>query len=237
VDSTLDIADALTEAARAIHVHHDLQSTLDAVIQAAVRSLPGVDHVGISLVHRDGTIETMAGTDQLVWDLDELQYTLQDGPCFEAITQTPICLADDLGHEQRWPEYVPRALALGLRAQLGVRLFTEDQTLGGLNLYSTRSGTIDPDVQHLAQLFATHAALALGRARHVEDLNTALESRKVIGQAIGILMERYRVDEDRGFQFLIGVSNHSNVKLREIAQELVHQANAAAKDGSASGGD
>jgi GAF domain-containing protein len=230
VMARIDIAEALTDAARTIHSHHDLQSTLDAIIRAAVRSLPGVDHVGVSIVHRDGTIETMAGTDQLVWNLDALQYELQEGPCFEAITQTSICLTDDLDHEHRWPAYVPRALTLGLRSQMGLRLFTEEQTLGGLNLYSTRAEAIDPEARHLAELFATHAALALGRARQVEDLNTALESRKVIGQAIGILMERHRVDEDRAFQFLIGVSNHSNIKLREIAQELVDHTNTAAKD-------
>src|SRR5690606_1122688 len=101
---------------------------------------------------------------------------------------------------------------------MGLRLFTEQATLGGLNLYSTQTDTIDPDVQHVAELFATHAALALGRARHVEDLNTALQTRKVIGQAIGIVMERYQLDEDRAFQFLVRVSSHSNVKLRDVAQ-------------------
>jgi GAF domain-containing protein len=224
-----DIAEALAQAARTIHAHHDLQSTLDAIVRSAADSLPAVDHVGVSIVHRDGAIETMAGTDPLVWDLDSLQYGLQEGPCFEAIAQAPICLADDLRHERRWPDYTPRAVEHGLKAQLGLRLFTEEETLGGLNLYATRAEAIDPEVRHLAELFATHAALALGRARQVEDLNTALESRKVIGQAIGILMERHRVDEDRAFRFLIGVSNHSNIKLREIARELVDQANTAAR--------
>jgi GAF domain-containing protein len=177
----LDIAEVPAEGARTIHARLDLQSTLDAIIQAAVASLPEVDHVGISIVHRDGTIETMAGTDHLVWDLDALQYELQEGPCFEAIARTPICLADDPSHEHRWPAYTPRAVEREIKAQMDLRLFTEEQTLGGLNLYSTRSEAIDPDVQHLAELFATHAALALGRARHVEDQNTALESRKVIG--------------------------------------------------------
>jgi GAF domain-containing protein len=222
-----DIAQALAQAARTIHAPRDLQSTLDAIVRSAADSLPGVDHVGISIVHRDGTIQTMAGTDPLVWDLDALQYRLQEGPCFEAITEVSVSLANDLGHEDRWPAYVPLALELGLRAQMGLRLFTEEETLGGLNLYATRAEAIDLEARQLAELFATHAALALGKARQLEDLNTALESRKVIGQAIGILMERHRVDEDRAFRFLIGVSNHSNIKLREIARELVDQANVA----------
>lgn len=222
-----DIADALTAVAREIHAQTDLSSTLDAIVRAAQQSVDGMDHVGISIVHRDGRIETMAGTDQLVWELDAVQYELREGPCYDAIAREPVMVSQELRHDQRWPRYVPRAVAQGVRSQMGLRLFTDQATLGGLNLYSTQADTIDPDVQHVAELFATHAALALGRARHVEDLNTALQTRKVIGQAIGIVMERYQLDEDRAFQFLVRVSSHSNVKLRDVAQELVEQANNA----------
>jgi len=220
-----DIADALAQAAREINAPRDLESTLDAIVNAAERSLQGVDHVGISIAHRDGKIETKAGTDQLVWELDTLQYELREGPCVHAIQVEPVTVVNDLRHEQRWPRYVPRAIEYGLKAQMGLRLFVDGETLGGLNLYSTNGDSIDPDVEHTAQLFATHAALALGRARREEDLYTALANRKVIGQAIGIVMERYQLDEDRAFQYLVRVSQHSNVKLREVAQELVAQGN------------
>jgi GAF domain-containing protein len=134
-------------------------------------------------------------------------------------------VASELRHDQRWPHYVPRAVAQGVRSQMGLRLFIESHTLGGLNLYSTQADTIDPDLQHVAELFASHASSALGKARQVQDLETALQARKVIGQAIGMVMERYELNEDRAFQFLVRVSSHSNVKLRDIAQELVDQAN------------
>jgi GAF domain-containing protein len=219
------IADSLTEVARELNAQHDLSSTLDAIVHAAERSLPGLDRVGISIVHRDGRIETMAGTDQMVWELDALQYELHEGPCYDSIEREAVMVANELRHDQRWPRYVPRAVAQGVRSQMGLRLFLESETLGGLNLYSTEVERIDPDVQHLAELFATHAALALGKARHVDHLNTALQTRKVIGQAIGIVMERYQLDEHRAFQFMVRVSSHSNVKLRDIAQELVDQSN------------
>ena len=99
-------------------------------------------------------------------------------------------------------------------------------------MYSTSGDQVDPDVQHLAELFATHAALALGRARQDEDLQTALGTRKVIGQALGIVMERYQLDEDRAFQFLVRVSSQGNVKLRDIAQEIVDRANHPQVDGA-----
>ena len=95
-----------------------------------------------------------------------------------------------------------------------MRLYTERETLGGLNMYSTSSDTIDSAAVHMAELFAAHASLALGHARREEQLSTALLTRKVIGQAIGILMERHGLDEDGAFAYLTRVSSHSNVKLR-----------------------
>ncbi|GAB2752533.1 ANTAR domain-containing protein [Nocardioides pakistanensis] len=108
---------------------------------------------------------------------------------------------------------------------MGLRLFADGQTLGGLNLYSTEGESIDPEVRQVAELLAAHAALALGRARREEGLSSALTNRRVIGQAIGIVMERYQMDEDRAFQYLVRVSQHSNIKLRDVARELVDQGN------------
>ena len=88
-------------------------------------------------------------------------------------------------------------------------------------MYSTSSDTIDPDAVHMAELFAAHAALALGHARREEQLSAALATRKVIGQAIGILMERHALKEDAAFVYLTRVSSHTNVKLRTVAQEIV----------------
>ena len=118
-----------------------------------------------------------------------------------------------------------KAVELGLRAQLAVRLYEEDETVGGLNLYSTDAETVDPGAVHLAELFATHATIALGRARVEDRLNEALTTRKVIGQAIGIIAERYKITDDRAFHFLVRASTASNIKLREVAQEVVDTAN------------
>lgn len=216
-----DIARALAEASRTMNVPRSLEDVLDAIVQTAVRSVPGFDHVGISVVHKDGRIQTMSGTDQLVWELDELQYELGEGPCVDAIAIAPVVLVERARDDPRWPRYMPEAVRRGLRAQLGLRLYVDDQTLGGLNLYSTRSETIDRDAVHLAELFATHAAIALGRSRSEDHLNEAIASRKVIGQAIGIISERYEITGDRAFQFLVRASQSANLKLRLIAQDVV----------------
>jgi len=131
-----------------------------------------------------------------------------------------------LRHDQRWPRFVPEAVKLGLRSQMAVKLYLDEEgTLGGLNLYSTATDELTAAAESLADLFAAHAAIALGHARERENLNTAMHSRKTIGQAIGIVMERYDVSEDAAFGFLVRASQAGNLKLREVAQALVDQGN------------
>lgn len=224
-----DIADALARATREINAPTDLDSTLQRIVEVAARSLPGIDHAGISVAHRDGRMETKAGTDALVWQLDDLQYSLREGPCVYAVEAEPVVVVNHIRHEQRWPRYVPPAVKAGLRAQIGLRLYLEQKTLGGLNLYSTETDEIDPDVEHTAALFAAHAAVAMGRARTEETLHSAVRTRTLIGQAVGIVMQRYEIDDDRAFRYLARVSQHGNVKLRDVAAELVHQLNEQAR--------
>jgi len=107
-----------------------------------------------------------------------------------------------------------------VRSQVAVRLFNDNQHVAGLNLYSTERDDVDESSGETARLFATHAAIILGHAQE-DQLTRALQTRKTIGQAIGILMERYRIDADRAFQFLIRASSTSNVKLRDVAEEVV----------------
>lgn len=186
----------------------------------------GFDAVGISTVDRAGTVKTMATTDPLVEELDGLQYGLGEGPCVDTLQGAAVVAARDVRHEQRWPEYVPQAARMGLRAQLAVRLFLDEQgTVGGLNLYSTSQEDFSSDAESLAELLAAHAAIALGHAREREGLSQALQSRKEIGQAIGIVMERYQMNDDRAFAFLVRASSQANVKLRR-RQGIVDSANA-----------
>lgn len=229
--SSAQFAEALARAARTISHERTLQETLDAIARTARTSVPGIDHAGLSLMHRDGSIETMAATDDLVRRLDSLQYELSEGPCVSAMRETPVVTVPMARHDQRWPLYMPKAVALGLRAQLAVRIFLDDRgTMGGLNLYSTTSDDLDEDAENIADLFAAHAAIVLDKAREVDQLNEALESRKVIGMALGILMERYQLDEQRAFAFLVRASAHDNVKLRDVAATLVEHAPRRADD-------
>jgi AmiR/NasT family two-component response regulator len=108
----------------------------------------------------------------------------------------------------------------GIRAQAGVRLFDARGAHGALNLYSRKVGAFE-DLDSLATLFAHQSAMALEYARHIDNLEQAIESRQLIGQAVGIVMERYGLNEARAFAVLTRLSQERNVKLRLIAEELL----------------
>jgi transcriptional regulator with GAF, ATPase, and Fis domain len=219
-------AAALSAAQRGIGKATDLEQALQYIVQTVKTSLPGFDEVGISTV-QNGHVETRAATGQLVWDLDKLQYELAEGPCVDAMFDAPMVQAPHIRHDQRWPNYVPRAVELGLKSQLAVKLYTdEDGTIGGLNIYSTTSETIDVQAPGTADLFAAHAAVVLGKIREIDSLHEGLSSRTTIGKAVGLLMAKYDLDDDHAFAFLVRTSSHANLKVRDIALKMVEDHNA-----------
>jgi len=220
-------ASSLAAAARALVGRGSFDETLEAVARTAQKSLPGFEHVSVSLVNRSGGIETKAVTDSFARELDALQYSVDEGPCLSAIREVTLVAVPDLREERRWPRYLPGAISAGVRAQMSVRLTVDDEhTIGGLNLYSTSRDGRATDAEEMVESFAAHASIALHQARELANLREALTSRAVIGQAIGIIMERYQLSEDRAFAYLVRASSHANVKLRQIAQGLVDENNA-----------
>ena len=198
----------------------DLDQTLANITAAAVEVLPDVTMSSISVKHADGTLETVAPTDELLSEVDAKQYELQEGPCYEAAVDTATVIASDLATDERFPRYREVAVAAGIRAQVGVRLFDAEDAQGALNLYSDRVGAFD-DLGSLADLFRHQSAVAVAYAHEVQNLRDAVRTRQLIGQAVGIVMERYGLDDSRAFAFLARLSQNRNVKLRVVAQELV----------------
>ena len=219
--STDQIASQLSAEVRGSMTASGLRATLQGLVESACSIFPEIDHAGISVAHRDGGIETVAVTDDLVRELDQLQYDVGEGPCLYAVTDCPVVVVDDVRHEQRWPRFVGPAAELGLRSQIGLRLYSNDETMGGLNLYSTSRDHIAAHTEPMAELFASIAAAVMGRARREHDLAAAVATRQVIGQATGIVMERYSMDERRAFDYLLRVSSLSNLKVRDLAREMV----------------
>ena len=198
----------------------DVDTTLANITAAAVEVLPDVQASSITVKHADGRLETVAPTHDFLRDVDAAQYELQEGPCYEAAVDTVHITSPNLSADERFPRYAPVALRAGVRAQAGVRLFDTPSSNGALNLYSGRVGSFT-DLGVLSQLFAHQSAVALDYARQVDQLQEAVRSRQLIGQAVGIVMERYSVDEARAFGFLTRLSNDQNLKLRLVAERLV----------------
>jgi GAF domain-containing protein len=198
----------------------DLDSTLAQITTAAVEVLPQVHFSSITVRHSDGTLVTVAPTDDLLRRIDGEQYRLQEGPCYEAASDEQSVISADLADDPRFPHYGPMAVKEGVRAQIGVRLFDSPRSQGALNLYSTDAGAFD-DVLSISALFAHQAAQAIAYAQEIGNLAEAVRTRTTIGQAVGIVMERYKLTDERAFAFLQRLSSHRNVKLRLVAQEIV----------------
>lgn len=216
------LAAALALATRTVGESRTVEEALQIIVDTAQMSLPGFEHVGISTIDRKGKITTRAASGQLVWDLDALQYTLNEGPCVDSMHKVDVVQAPWIRHNRRWPRYVPQAVELGLESQLAVPLHSDAEgPVGGLNMYSTSSDTIDPNAIAMADLFATHAALAMGKLRAVSNLDEALRSREIIGKAVGLLMASHHLDEKGAFDVLAHTSSLAKIKVRDVAARLV----------------
>lgn len=202
----------------------DLDATLESITRAAVEVVPDVAFASITVKHGDGRLSTSAPTDPLVLPLDAAQYRFQEGPCYEAATETVHVTSPHLADDGRFPRYGPVAVAAGIQAQAGIRLFDGRDSNGALNLYSERPGSFE-DLEMLGQLFVHHSAVALAYARQVTQLQEAVRTRQLIGQAVGVTMERFGLDEARAFAFLTRLSQDSNIKLRVIAERLLDEVN------------
>ena len=223
------LADVMADAARSLHKLETVEDVLSRLVQVACTAVHGVDFAGVSLA-RHGGIETVAASAPLVGEADRLQYELGEGPCLDAMAgQTPTVVTD-MNSDRRWPRFAPRAVELGVRSQMGIEIFRDGTTVGGLNLYASQPAAFDDTTRHAAILFAVHAAIALDKTMTVTDLTKALQTRQTIGQAVGIVMHRYTVNEHAAFQYLVRVSQNSNTPLREVARTIVNKVSAQASE-------
>ncbi|MFB9838214.1 GAF and ANTAR domain-containing protein [Actinoallomurus acaciae] len=217
-----ELATALAQMARDLLAQDSLQQTLDRIVRHAVDLVPGCEMAGI-MVLQNLRVHTLAATDDLVRTSDRIQGEVRQGPCFDAtrIGTESYRVEDMDGEADRWPRYAPRARELGIGSMIGFKLFTEEQNLGALDLYSFRPRALTEYSEQIGWLLASHAAVAFASARADADLHVAISSRQDIGMAVGILMERHKLSTDHAFAVLSRASQRRNVKLREIARRVV----------------
>lgn len=198
--------------------------TASQVIEIACHELD-MDDAGVVMVRRGGHLETIAETSELFGQLIGTDRVRDDIPFFDQSWSAESLAIGDLTAEHRWPDWVARVVALDSRSLLTVELTSSanQRRPGFLALFGAQCRTFDQDDLAFAQILARHAALAISSAEHNDHLTTALDSRKLIGQAQGILMERYRIDDATAFAVLKRYSQDRNVKLRLIARQLVDE--------------
>lgn len=197
------------------------QGTLDRAVRMATDMMAHCDAAGISIVHREA-IDTPAASTEALRTVDEWQYEIKQGPCFDALRDTETVASVDLSSDQRWPDWGPRvADELGFHSTLSFLLFTNGERRGALNLYSRQpNGFTHEDVDNGLAL-AAHVAVALAAASHQDQFTAGLASRTIIGQATGMLMERFDLDSTTAFGVLVRISQRSNTKIIDLATELV----------------
>jgi transcriptional regulator with GAF, ATPase, and Fis domain len=218
---TRDLAARMAELARTVASPRSLDDVLSSVTATAKELIPGVDAAGVLLIGKKGTFESLAPVTDLPQQLDQLQMQFNEGPCVQAALDEVIVRTDDFREEQRWPQYSPACVEIGVLSGLSFKLYTADRTAGALNLFGLQPNVWDAEAETIGTVLAAHAAAAVLASRRGQQLESALSTRDRIGQAKGIIMERYKVDDVQAFEMMRRLSQDSNAKLVDIAQQVI----------------
>jgi transcriptional regulator with GAF, ATPase, and Fis domain len=217
--SRAGVARELSELAREMQAEATTGALLQRIVAAAVTEVAGAQYAGITLLAH-GQVSTPAASAELVEQIDQAQYETGQGPCIDAAAEHATVRSDDLQADGRWPRFGPRAAELGVRSMMAFQLFVEAGSMGALNLYAESVAAFGEESESTGMLLAAHAAVAMTAARTEASLRAGLDTRDVIGQAKGILMERYKISGTAAFGLLITASQAVNEKLYLVAGHL-----------------
>ncbi len=217
---------ALAELASTIKRHgvgaDDDSQALAVIAQGAAAAIGGAQHAAIVVLTEQGQLDLPAVHGDLPPLIVAMQNEIGQGPTLDAVKQTEQILLRDAKTERRWPIFTARAQQWQVRSILCTPLAVQDEVFGSLSLVSTEPDAFDRESQVLAAVFAAHATLALSAVRQARNLTAKADSRDIIGQAKGILMERYKLTGPQAFQTLVRLSQTHNIKLRTLCEELAH---------------
>jgi GAF domain-containing protein len=215
-----DLARRLAEAARGLQQQLDPQHVLSRVVSLAVAMVPGADEATITMVRARRHVYSAAATGDLARWFDVLQDETSEGPCLDAMWNQQTVRVDDLTADPRWPVLGPRAGVRGVGSMLCLQLFVHEDTLGALNLLAHEKAAFTDDSEHIGLLLASHAAIAVADAQKLRHAAIALVNRDILGQAKGILMERFKITAEQAFDVLAQVSQDTNRKVYAVAEDL-----------------
>jgi GAF domain-containing protein len=224
VEPDVVLANTFGEIARTLLAQNDTQSTLERIVSLAVESIDDCEHAGISVI-TGKVVSSPASSSEIPAIVDRIQSETGEGPCVDAITERAVFQTGRLSQEQRWPTFTPRAVAESqVESVLSLRIYAKD-TMGAMNLYSTKVDAFDDHDVAIATVFAAHAAVAWSTSLALENLKAGMVSRQLIGQAVGLLRARQNMSEEQALGALKRASQRLNVKLRQVAERIVHPEN------------
>ncbi|GAB3866877.1 GAF and ANTAR domain-containing protein [Nocardioides maradonensis] len=211
-------ADTFARLAHQLHNQEGFEETLELLVEASP-ALVGSDSAAVLLVRKGRLAERGPGSDMAAEKADQLQLEYEAGPAWEATSERHTVHVPDTAESHTvWGE----GLAMvGIRSAISVRLWTADVTLGAISFYAHRPRAFDANSLAVAEIVGRHASIALASARNEESLHQAIDGRKLVGQAQGILMERFDLDDRQAFDVLRRYSQSTNTKLIEVAALLV----------------
>ncbi len=222
-DEVVQVAEVFGEVARSLAAHDDPEAILTRIVHLAVQHLEACEFAGFSMIE-GRRITSPASSGEVPRIVDAIQAEVDEGPCLDAIKDHAVFQTGDLAHEKRWTKFAARAHEeTGVCSILSMRLFIEADTMGSLNLYSTKPDAFDDNDVALASVFAAHAAVAMSSARREENLERKADSRDLIGRAKGILMASSDIDDDQAFELLRRASQRLNIKLVAVAEKVVER--------------
>ncbi|TKV29380.1 GAF and ANTAR domain-containing protein [Arthrobacter sp. NamB2] len=215
-----DVAGRLSELARSLQREDSEDAVLEQLVRAALQLVPGAEEASITLVTGRRRVESRFPSSDLARALDELQERTGEGPCVSAVYDEQTVRVPDLRNEARWPEFSTRAADAGAGSMLSFQLFVHGDNLGALNLASRTPHGFSEESGYVGLLVAAHAAVAFSDAQKLHQFKDAIATRDLIGQAKGILMERYGITSGQAFIMLVQVSSQTNAKLLAVAEQL-----------------
>ncbi|MDQ1106298.1 transcriptional regulator with GAF, ATPase, and Fis domain [Nocardioides zeae] len=219
-----DLGRRMAELALELHDLRGVDATREQLVAASRDLLPSCTEATLAVLGSDGSLSNVAATDPRVRRADELQQVLDEGPALDALRGEALVHSYDLAAESRWPDWSSEIAGdLGVRSLLSLRLATQRDEVGVLTLYSDAVGGFGHEERESAQVLATHGAVALAAAHDVERMLDAMTRRTRIGAAMGIVMERFELEETVAFEVLRRLSQEQNRKLVDIADELVRE--------------
>ena len=232
--STVDPSGVFTSLAEIAREASTPKEMYAAICVAATLTVPGCDHASLMICH-DGACSTVAVSDPIARQVDKLELALGNGPCLDAFQECTAQIQADLTADGRWPSLANRVLAeTPVRGALSVRLPVDRARVGALNLFSDRANALDERSVECALVlgaFATVATNAVAQGEDVASLRRGLASSRAIGKAVGMLMVLNDVSDDDAFGILRQTSQETNVKLADVAADIVrHRSRSAARD-------